>query len=273
MYFYHGYALGVASTIPRWKFTQAVCALSVRGGVASARVDNFNSNGISFQSATSDIQGDEDNINGLDVYTTKASVVIQKLNLLGVVTADNIESHLISTHRVGDYELSTVITGSKFDNLQINGQAVNPQLSDDLSARYPTYDSMQVAFQNDFTRDNVLRCLVGYGLVIGAGAPDLRDAYDFFQQQKALRKLKATVLCSFVTKVNATGGSTAWGPIISVPNFGTIYLGEMMVWPWMRCLNMFRIELTPSKDYPSGGTISGGSAGGNGTTSPPGLGG
>ena len=64
------------------------------------------------------------------------------------------------------------------------------------------------------------------------------------------------MLCSFVTKIKGGGGGVkTWGPIVSVPNFGNIYLGEVLVWPWMRCLNLFRIELA------SGGTVSGGSTG------------
>src|SRR5215471_19338346 len=154
MYFYHGYSLGVASTIPGKEFTEAVCALSVRGGNASAKSKNFSQNGIKFASAESTIAGTEAEVNGLDVYTTTASVVVKKLDIFGKFTADAIEARLISQHRVGDYEPSIVITGSKLLGLTINGNPVNPDpvLSNELSARYPTFGSMQTDFQDGFSR-------------------------------------------------------------------------------------------------------------------------
>jgi hypothetical protein len=53
------------------------------------------------------------------------------------------------------------------------------------------------------------------------------------------------VLSSFVSsveKINATEIDT-WGPIIRVPQFGTIYLGEVIVSPSQRRVSMLRVEM------------------------------
>jgi hypothetical protein len=200
---------------------------------------------------------------GLPVWITEGSVVIENLNIQDKFQADRIEAHVYGEDWPGGYEGEVVITGSKFENVRIAGNPVTIDTSTDLSIRYPTYDSMQAGFQNSFSRDEVLGCLVGRDLnAADATTWDLRDAYEGYRLQKALTSLKPLVLSSFVTKVTGTGGFATWGPIISVPGFGNIYLGEVLVWDWMRCLTMFRIELS------SGGTISGASTGHGGTTFP-----
>ena len=271
MYFYHGYALGVASTIPGKEFNEACCALSIRGGKGSAaKSTNPLPEGITFASATSNVSGWDDEWNGLPIWYTEASVVIEGLDIFGKFSADRIEAHIFSQARAGDYESSTVITGSKFLNVKIGGSPVKIEMSDDLTVRYPTFSSMQVGFKNNSSRGGVCGCLVGRELTEDdATSPDLLAAYEARCQQEALTTLKSAVICSFVEKVSG-GGCKTWGPIIAVPEFGNIYLGELVVWPWMRCLNMFRIELAQSKIFPEGGRIAGGSAGANGTTYPPG---
>lgn len=264
MFFYHGYALGVASTVPSQEFTEASCGLSIRGGTASAKKSSAAlPPGISFSSADSSIKGWGEVRNGQPVWITEGSVAVQKLDIHGKFTADRIEAHIYSEWRSGDYEANTVITGSKFENVKIAGSPLKIDTSDALSVTYPTYSKMESDFENSFNRNNVLACLEGRELTAhDANTPDLQAIYDGYQQQKAASTLGSFVLCSFVTKVTGGGGVKAWGGIVQVPGFGNIYLGELIVWPWMRCLNLFRIELA------SGGTISGAGTGGDGQSWP-----
>lgn len=277
MYFYHGQAIALGGRI--WKndapeqqhalkVPQGSCALEITGGSSSADAPSFNCSGISFQSARSEVSGEETRANGLSVYTTKASVVIKNLNIRDVLIADAVEAQIRAEYRVGDYEASTVIYGSHFDNLKIQGRPVTLDLSDEMLHQYPTSSSMQAAFQNTYSRPWVLACLVGHGLDKAAGTidRDLLVAREAYGEQEASLNLKGLVVCSFVNKVNGLGGGiTAWGPIIAVPGFGNIYLGEILIWPWMRCLTMFRVE------FYDGGSISGGTVGSGGGTWPPGY--
>src|SRR5262249_57356196 len=117
MYFYHGYALGVASTVPGNVFTQATCALSVAGGVDDETVTKPSSSLISFDSIESHVSGKETHPFGedcLDVYVTEASVIIKNLKIREKgdgkkpgkerITADLVQAHVLSQYRTGDYE-------------------------------------------------------------------------------------------------------------------------------------------------------------------------
>lgn len=281
MYFYHGYALGVASTIQGQQFTKAECALSVDGGTAAAPPESsFTSTGkinISFDPPKALVTGLGDTRNGTYIWTTDASVVINNLRIADTtrefVKASSIEAHIISEYRAGDYEASISLTQGKarcrFTNLSILGNAISIDDAEDMFTRYFTYGSMQEDIGNSFTHDRFMACVQGrYLQKDDAITPDLRAAYDAYGEQNALTSLKPAVVCSFVKAKEAkTIGADikTWGPIITVRDFGTIYLGEVIVWPWMRCLTMFRVELA------SGGSISGGSAGVNGVGFPPGA--
>ena len=273
MYFYHGYALGVASTIPGNVFTQCTCALSVAGGVQDQTVTNPESPLISFDSIKSHVSGNEIHPfeeGCLDAYATEASVVIKNLKIKDKpggkdrITAALVQARIRSQHWTGDYDASTVVCGSKFEGLQVDGKELKIVLSNDLSEQYSTFSAMQLDFMNGFSRNAVNACLVGRDLKeADANTEDLRAAYDAYQEQIVLPRLKSAVVSSFIAKVDG-GGLKTWGPIVAIPDLGNLYLGEVIVWPWMRCLTMFRLELL------SGGTICGGSAGSNGTGWPPG---
>src|SRR5258708_19224875 len=67
----------------------------------------------------------------------------------------------------------------------------------------------------------------------------LKDVHRAVSEQGEAANLKQTVLSSFVSKVTGITGSKInnWGPIIVVPHFGTIYLGEVIVSYASRRLN------------------------------------
>ena len=274
MYFYHGYALGVASTVPGNECTQAVCALSVRGGSGDTTETKSACSLISFDSIKSHVEGSESSpygADGPDSYVTKASLVIENLKIKDKtnkdrVTAGHIEAHLVSQHLEGNYEASTVIAGSQFTNVAIDGTAITIETSKLLSNPYSTYSTMQTGFKDTFNRKEILAQLIGRDLdATAAKTPDLIAAYQAYQEQDGMTCLKPLVICSLVKKTTG-GGFDRWGPIIAIPGFGNLYLGEVMVWSWMRCLTMFRLELLDE-----GGTISGGSVGAGGGTFPPGA--
>lgn len=290
MYFYHGYGIGVASTMPGREFTEAMCALSVRGGTASATTKKFSTAGkfgcpglidVSFDCAQSDVSGSEDLVNGIPIWTTAASVIVENLTITGKVNGQDqeilyvghLEAHIISQFRTGDYEATMCITKGKarsgLENVRILKKPVEAHAAPDMFQRYVTWNSMVADFGNAFTKDRLMACLMGRGLPADDQCWHKHATHESYNEQDKLPSLKQAVVCSFVKEVRGAGIDNkeilAWGPVIDIPDCGTLYLGEVIAWPWMRCLTMFRIELT------SGGTISGGSAGANGTTYPPGA--
>jgi len=259
MYFYHGFALGAGSTIKNQDFTEAASALTLTGGF-SASDSKFNKFNITFD-AHSEVSGIAEERNGFYYWVTKASAVIKNLRILNRITADAIDCHLFSEFRGGDSEAGTIVR-VEFRNLQVDERALRIDTSEELSEDYPTYSSMQAAFENGYSRPRVLDCLVGREMTEKAATTeDLRVALEGYREQSALPQLKQRVLCSVVKKVSG-GGFDTLGSVVAIPNLGNLYLGEVLVWPWMRCLTAFRIELR------SGGNICGGIVGANGTKYP-----
>ena len=75
------------------------------------------------------------------------------------------------------------------------------------------------------------------------------------------------VLCSMVKslKPRKTGEMKVHGPIIVVPHFGTIYIGEILLSQNTRFVNMLRLEL----GSPDAGSVVAGFTEGTGTGYPP----
>lgn len=276
MYFYHAHAIAFGGRIDSkpLNIQQGSCALAVTGGesnaVATTPDPKFSD--ITFKSANSKVSGVANKNGGLDTYVTTAHVDLEGLNIRGKVKIDKIVADVQSTYTSRNYEAIITVSGS-IDGLTINDKVVKVGVSTDFMTQYTTYGSMQVAFQNRYSNQFV-NCIMGYGLTDKlATTSDLKAAYEAFDEQSTLSTLKSAVICSLVKDVgNLPEGATGCGgpSIIKIDGFGTLYLGELIVWPWMRCLNMFRIELVAADNKPPG-SISGGSVGANGTGYPPGY--
>lgn len=291
MYFYHAHAIALGgrlgASLDPITVPNGSCALAVTGGGSSANVSAFNTRafstpatstgavstpafscpGISFQSASLQVSGGEKSASGLSVHVTQSSAVIKQLNICNVITADKVTATVTSEYRDSDYDPTTVVEGS-IDGLKINGNPVTLDTCNDFCHHYPTFSRMQADFSNGFTCKRVLGCMVGRGMeATDATTEDLKAAYQAYQEQQANSSLKPLVVCSIVDKISTTcGGTQQWGPIITVPKFGTLYLGEVLVWRWMRCLTMFRVHFADGS-----GSVSGGIVGANGGGFPPGA--
>src|SRR5437764_13284191 len=125
MYFYHAHAiaLGVGSK------SHGVCALPYTGGQAASQLTPYRSSEISCDLVRSEVSGEEleNKNNSVDTYITKASVVLEKLDIPDILTAGLVEASIIARYRKGDPEASIDTSASRFENLKIAGQAVTPQ--------------------------------------------------------------------------------------------------------------------------------------------------
>ncbi len=276
MYLYHADALALGGTLVRplqnIVSSQAACSLPPSGGVASCRVEKFSMNGlVSFDSAQSDLAGGIEEKGGKEYNVTRVSVVVEGLNVLNMVMADRIVMRLAAEHETGTAEPSIITTGSHYDGLRIAGHAADITTGHDLFSEMPTFGHFQTAWKkNGAGKKKILGTLMGNTLPAAPAksAPQhLHDIHKGCQEQRRARDIRQTMLSSFVTGVSGIDGSEikSWGPIIVVPQFGTIYLGEVMVSHSQRRMNMLRLEL----GSPDGGSFSFGSGGANGTPYPP----
>jgi hypothetical protein len=204
---------------------QGATSLPTIGGHGNSRVNNFKfQEFVSFSSAYSHVSGSLNHADG--TYTTLVTATIENLNILDVVTADRIVARLSSQHPVEHDEPHIVFVGSKFDNLQIAGCCVKVELDQDFFLRLDTFKAIKDELK--------------------ANAEFRKMAEDPFQtgQRNELKEPCGTLLCSLVKKVTTDcPGVTQRGNCLIVPQFGKIFLGEVLAKHGTRTLTMVRFEL------------------------------
>lgn len=252
MYFYHADAVALGGTflrpVPDFIEPKAACSVPSRGGNASARSGPFDYNGISFTSAESSITGGVENRNGTPVSVTRVSLVVEGLNVMHMVTANRIVARLAAEHKPDQDEPEIITTGCHFDGLKIAGHGVEVETDHNLFSRFPTFSSWQAAWQGGGTdKASIEDSLMGKRLPadVAATRADLLEVHDGFTRQGKTNTLRRVVLSSFVKNVTGINGQEIgnWGPVITVPQFGTIYLGEVIVSHSQRRVHMLRLEL------------------------------
>lgn len=284
MYFYHGHASALGGTLVRpFQKTmepQAAVSLPSTGGSGVSRIENYSFEGlISFKMAQADVGGGIEKEKGPNVHSTRISVVIEGLNILNMVTADRIVARLACEHDtstpgtpITETEPSIITTGSHFDGLKIAGHAVDVVTDHQTFCDFDTYGKCQTAFADPKSRKRLLDSLIGSQLKAAGMVPTpqspqhLKDVHQGFVDQVASKDLRKTMICSFVTEIKGLNGPEiqSCGPIVVIPQFGTIYLGELMITHGMRRVTMLRAEL----GSPDGGSFAVGAGTGNGTGYP-----
>lgn len=242
-FLYRSSAVGLSGTISR-PFSevievQAGTALPTTGGHGSSRVEGFRYRDlVSFCSATSTVSGSE---SPEGVHNTLATVTVEGLDIMGVVTADRVVARLVSEHPGEEEALPVLPIGSHFENLRIAGVLVEPRPHgllmgcatfehiDEACRKTPSpfVDPDGGRFSSGAAMGGKRRNAAGKG---GAPTPE----YD--------ERLMLTSLFD-VPGGRASNGTEAPGWGIAVPGFGTVYIGEYLISRQARRLTMLRLEL------------------------------
>jgi len=280
MYYYHAHAMALGGRLthpdPKQIESQASASLPITGGLAKAHMDNYRLVGlegpISFNVAQCTVTG-EPTAGNPYLHTTQVSIEIDELNVLNKVTADRIVLKMDCRHNCDpkskEEEPSITTAGSDFVKLKINGHLVNIEMDHNTLADLGTYGKCADAFKDPKKKEALLDLMVGKGMPPQTAATDPQHRVDIYTAYNKLvpaaATLGKTVVSSFVKKINGLKmGIEAWGPIIRIPNFGTVYLGELVISHGMRRLTMLRFEL----GSPQSGSVGVGTGTGNGTDYP-----
>lgn len=204
---------------------QAASSLPIIGGHGNSRVENFQFREfVSFRKGYTHVSGahqaDDDSNNTLVTST------IEGLNLMDIVTADRVVSRLYSKHHPKEEEGFFTMVGSKFENLRIAGCPVHIDLNLELFEKMKTFEDAQ----KEFAKKGEFR----------------KIAEDPFQTGEAIKPPDANgvFLCSLVKEMDTTcPGVKRVGHCFSVPGFGKIFLGEVIIKHAVRTLTMVRLEL------------------------------
>ncbi|HLJ86550.1 MAG TPA: hypothetical protein VKZ53_06985 [Candidatus Angelobacter sp.] len=230
--------------------SQAACSLPIAGGRSSNTAKDFNLHGVSFRSAYSEVIGSPYIKGKTTLHTTRVSCILEGVNILNMVTADKIVSILASQHDpTTDDEPSIVTTGSHFENLRIAGHPVEIQeFAHDIFHEFDTYKKLQEGFRDTKRKADLLGCMMGSKLTTkGDDAKHLHEVEESYSRHadKKATKLQTTVLCSMVKQIKPLPSSEirVHGPVVVIPHFGTVYLGEVLIKHGMRRTSMLRLEL------------------------------
>lgn len=224
---------------------QASISLAPTGGHATIRSEGFGFREIlSYKAAHTEVAGTASKPDG--PWTTLVSTTVEGLNVLDVVTADRMVARISTDHPAEGYVPKVSFVGTHFENLRIGGKEVKPILNLDLCLQgngknYPTQPVIEHQGFLDQVNDQKSPFLA-QKQTLGAKVSNFvsRHAYDYAGNTRA--KDSGHVLCSLVQKFEEEGPGQV-GHVIDIPDFGRLYLAELLVDQGSFQLIMLRFEL------------------------------
>jgi hypothetical protein len=272
MFRFHGDAVGAAGRITNPYEdvipAQASAALPEVGGVARAQAGRFDYHGIlRFEEARAELTGTR-------VGESNESLImaaIEGLNISGIITADRIVAHLVSSHRAGDDEPEITPIGSSIENLRIAGRRVEVDLATDMFHNLCSFSGLTRAFREDAGARDELREM---GMLDDGEEPP-EEVREYLPARRLAEQLEAaeaelpasprpqifpTTLVRRVRGLPADVGK-AYGNIIHIYGFGLLRLAEFNIARDWKRLTMMRVKLGGQM----GGELMAAAAQGNGS--------
>jgi hypothetical protein len=255
---------------------QAPMSLSPSGGYGSARSENFRLEGVmSYKSAYTQVSGRLSKKEGHG-WVTLATAVIEGLNVLNVLTADRLSAQISTEHPLEGDNPKVTFLGTSFENLKIAGYPIDIKLDLGICDQgngdnYPTEpcindDRFLRRVADQYKRINNAKELPQW--VKDRSIPDwIKERYPWDDEEG---ENDCNVLCSIVKEATVREGNgqfpgTPFGNVFEVPDFGRVFLGELLVDCKSYRLTMVRMELGCAGE----GSSSVGVVMGNGSTEPP----
>jgi Subtilase family len=173
-------------------------------------------------------------------FTTHASSVLERVNVLDVVTADRVIGQISTVHFADDGNVPSVsFLGTRFENLRINGNPVEIEQDLRILGEKPAGNTSY--FEDVGVRTRVARQYEGI-----RKSPYLPEwaVNEFLSRdhEGGMGKIK----CSLVQSVHGAPWRS-FGHVVEVPDFGRIFLGELTVVlknnDYTFDLSMIRMEL------------------------------
>ena len=225
-----GHALSGHITLPfdHQIEVQAGMSLPTTGGIGHARVEKFRfQEYVSFSAGYTYVAGSK---SGDYTYTTLVTAVVENLNILDIVTADRVVARLASHHsldpKLNQDEPQISLLGSKIENLRVGCCPVQLEFDEDVLVGRNTFATLKERFD----RDEGFRKMAA-------------DPFVTMPPEIPVNP-RGVFLCSLVKdmKLNCPGVKTA-GHVFEVPEFGRVYIGEVLAQYRTRTVTMLRLDL------------------------------
>ncbi len=257
-FYYHAHANSLGGTLrqplQRVVATDASTSLASAGGFASRRVERFHVDGlISVEAAHVRVSGSEHAIDSREGeagrktarnWRTITAATVEGLNILEVLTADRIVAQVSVDHPQDGGPSRITLLGSRFDNLRVHGVPVKPRMntkvlgdrrSSDPDA--PAVSSSPLAFDeliNEATAQHRTRA--------GKRTAQSQSRMLHAAPDDDLEE-KGSALCSLVQEVDVDAPVESFSHMLRIPDFGNVFLGELLVTRFSAHLTMLRVEM------------------------------
>jgi hypothetical protein len=265
VYYYHANAspIGGFFTHPVEQIlpSHGSSSLAQAGGNAGARVSKFRLDSlVSFEHAYSEIYGTTNKSTGS--WTSSVTSVIEGLNVAETVTADRVVAVLTVEHPIdGDFPKASVV-GSQFENLRINGVPIEPVIGPSTVVPHEAGKFPATAAVDN--KEFVERAFSQYEKLKRPGTPEwLQKRYEWMGTPEGRAK-RGYVLSSLADEVKGHKEEHTFGHVLHVPDFGNIFLSELLTDHHTFRLTMMRLEMGCANQ----GTVSVTTGDANGSTMP-----
>jgi hypothetical protein len=243
----------------------APTSLPSAGGYASARHEGFRAAEIlSVASAYTQVAG---SASSEKTFTTLTTSVIEGLNVNNILFADRIAAQISLAFTEGSLYPKVSFLGTELLGLRIAGVELKPEFNFGVfhgpdPAKYPTTSILDSGDFHTHVRDQWSALRAFFESKPKEEQPAHQWAQDFGDPDTITDEGytgRGGVLCSVVKGFEPTRGTlpgTQVGHAITIPNFGAIFLAELIVADSSFDLTMLRLEL----GCPVSGTVSAGQA-------------
>jgi len=279
MFFFHASAIGVSGQITRpvlQPVPSVASALPPGGGYTFARQDPDQLLGVySHGGATTETTGN-DAPNG--DHQTTAAATVQNLNIGNILLLDSCTSYLSSVYPADGLTLPRFnLQGSIFNNLRIAGRQITLTSQVALLSKLDTFDKFQQAYRDDadFRKLFLDQKFMGKEAALHPKQrkyfPWCPGTYTDWAEKNPdkfplSRGMGVTTFPLFLVENQSEPGFQVSGNVITVDNFGTIVLGEVIISPYEQRLTMVHVELGSASAGKMSACIGDGNAG---DTTPP----
>ena len=272
VFLYHADANAIGGVLrrpfPAIISSQASSSLASAGGHGSSRIDDFQlDDTFRCEAAYSHVSGSVDE-DGDGSWTSRATAVVEGLNLLEIVTADRVVSQISVKHTRVGYGRTVSLAGSQIVNLRVNGQPVHVDLDLNTLGKTvsrPSSEAGRSKLSFGANPDLVRVAAEQSRKLTGSdGVPAwVKDRYGWLGTDNGAEQ-RGFVLCSMVSQAKAPAPAQVYGHIVHIPDFGDLIIGELVVDANSYQLVMLRAEMGCLAD----GTITLSSTRTNGVTYP-----
>jgi len=180
------------------------------------------------------------------VHSTLIQSVIEGLDILGVVTADRIEAHIVSEHvSGGSGEPTVTLAGTRFENLKIAGVPVEVDLATDVLDRYDTHAKFCEGYRGDERVRGLFRR--NPDEEEKEFRPSFVNRFLSHLSDEPAEELPSVNGITGLSLVRSMGKPSPlfkrYGHVIHVQGFGTIRLAEVGVSSLTRSVTMMHVNM------------------------------